>query len=84
MLGRWRIGKSEIAKALKNLCVSIGFQVLAHDLPSSGNIPLWILILAILAGFLFLSLLTFILYKLGFFQRKRPEDYDYQGTIQVR
>merc|ERR1719384_1790168 len=59
-------------------------QVLAHDLPSSGNIPLWILILAILAGFLFLSLLTFILYKLGFFQRKRPEDYDYQGTIQEK
>ena len=59
------------------------FQVLAHDLPVSGSIPLWILILAILAGFLFLSLLTYILYKLGFFQRKRPEDYDYQGTIQV-
>ena len=57
--------------------------MLAHDLPVSASIPLWILILAILAGFLFLSLLTFILYKLGFFQRKRPEDYDYQGTIQV-
>ena len=61
----------------------IPFQVLAHDVPVSGAIPMWILILAILAGFLFLSLLTFILYKLGFFQRKRPEDYDYQGTIQV-
>jgi len=59
-------------------------QVLAHDLPVSASIPLWILILAILAGFLFLSLLTFILYKLGFFQRKRPEDYDYQGTIQEK
>ena len=66
-----------------NECFHVGVQVLAHDLPSAGNIPLWILILAILAGFLFLSLLTFILYKLGFFQRKRPEDYDYQGTIQV-
>jgi len=59
-------------------------QVLAHDLPVSASIPMWILILAILAGFLFLSLLTFILYKLGFFQRKRPEDYDYQGTIQEK
>jgi len=59
-------------------------QVLAHDLPVSGSIPLWILILAILAGFLFLSLLTYILYKLGFFHRKRPEDYDYQGTIQEK
>jgi len=59
-------------------------QVLAHDMPVSASIPMWILILAILAGFLFLSLLTFILYKLGFFQRKRPEDYDYQGTIQEK
>merc|ERR1712233_303265 len=64
----------------------IPFQVLAHDVPVSASIPMWILILAILAGFLFLSLLTFILYKLGFFQRKRPalEDYDYQGTIQEK
>ena len=78
-------------KQLKRLCYAALYnqlptftQVLAHDLPVSASIPLWILILAILAGFLFLSLLTFILYKLGFFQRKRPEDYDYQGTIQVR
>ena len=58
-------------------------QVLALEPPEAGSIPLWILILAILAGLLFLSLLTFILYKLGFFQRKRPEDFDYQGTLQV-
>ena len=57
--------------------------MLAHDLPGAASIPMWIIILAILAGFLFLSLLIFILYKLGFFQRKRPEDYDYQATIQV-
>ena len=58
--------------------------MLAHDLPGSASIPMWIIILAILAGFLFLSLLIFILYKLGFFQRKRTEDYDYQAKIQVR
>ena len=58
--------------------------MLAHDLPGAASIPMWIIILAVLAGFLFLSLLIFILYKLGFFQRKRPEDYDYQATIQVR
>ena len=58
--------------------------MLALEPPEAGSVPLWILILAILAGLLFLSLLTAILYKLGFFQRKRPEDFDYQGTIQVR
>jgi len=59
-------------------------QVLALEPPEAGSIPLWILILAILAGLLFLSILTAILYKLGFFRRKRPEDYNYQGTIQEK
>ena len=44
------------------------FQVLALEPPEAGSIPLWILILAILAGLLFLSILTAILYKLGFFR----------------
>jgi len=59
-------------------------QVLAHELPDSGSIPIWILILAILAGLLFLGLCIYILYKCGFFKRQRPEDYDYQGTIQEK
>ncbi|XP_050530461.1 integrin alpha-PS1 isoform X2 [Daktulosphaira vitifoliae] len=36
-------------------------------------IPLWIIILAILAGILLLLLLTFLLWKLGFFKRRRPD-----------
>ncbi len=59
-------------------------QVLAIVAPEAGSIPLWILILAIVAGLLFLSLLTYILHRLGFFKRKRPEDFNYTAKIQVR
>jgi len=43
------------------------------DLGGIGGlgIPLWILLLAILAGLLFLALLSFILYRCGFFRRRR-------------
>jgi hypothetical protein len=58
--------------------------VLAIVAPEAGSIPLWILILAIVAGLLFLSLLTYILHRLGFFKRKRPEDFNYTAKIQVR
>jgi hypothetical protein len=52
--------------------------------PEAGTIPLWILVLAIVAGLLFLSLLTYILHRLGFFKRKRPEDFNYTAKIQVK
>ena len=58
-------------------------QVLSLEIGEVGSIPLWILVLAILAGLLFLSLLTFILHRLGFFNRNRPEDFDYQVTLPV-
>ncbi|KAJ8404041.1 hypothetical protein AAFF_G00343910 [Aldrovandia affinis] len=35
-------------------------------------VPLWIMILAILAGLLLLTLLIYVLYKLGFFKRSLP------------
>ena len=57
--------------------------MLSLEVGEAGSIPLWILILAILAGLLFLAILTFILHRLGFFKRKRPEDYNYQVTLQV-
>ena len=58
-------------------------QVLSLEAGEAGSIPLWILILAIIAGLLFLGLLTAILHRLGFFKRRRPEDTDYQVTLQV-
>ncbi|XP_043087311.1 integrin alpha-5-like [Puntigrus tetrazona] len=36
---------------------------------STYAVPLWIIILAILAGLLLLALLIYVLYKLGFFKR---------------
>uniref|UniRef100_A0A8C9S7A2 Integrin subunit alpha 5 n=1 Tax=Scleropages formosus TaxID=113540 RepID=A0A8C9S7A2_SCLFO len=36
------------------------------------SVPLWIIILAILAGLLLLTLLIYVLYKLGFFKRSLP------------
>lgn len=36
-------------------------------------IPLWIIILAIIIGLIILILFTFILWKMGFFKRKRPD-----------
>uniref|UniRef100_A0AAX7VVZ9 Integrin alpha-2 domain-containing protein n=1 Tax=Astatotilapia calliptera TaxID=8154 RepID=A0AAX7VVZ9_ASTCA len=37
-----------------------------------NSVPLWIIILAILAGLLLLALLIYILYRLGFFKRSDP------------
>ncbi|XP_051915368.1 integrin alpha-5 [Hippocampus zosterae] len=37
-----------------------------------NSVPLWIIILAILAGLLLLALLIFVLYKFGFFKRTLP------------
>ncbi|KAM4737505.1 integrin alpha-5 [Anableps anableps] len=37
-----------------------------------NSVPLWIIVLAILAGLLLLALLIYILYRLGFFKRSLP------------
>uniref|UniRef100_A0A8C3AGG2 Integrin, alpha 5 (fibronectin receptor, alpha polypeptide) n=1 Tax=Cyclopterus lumpus TaxID=8103 RepID=A0A8C3AGG2_CYCLU len=37
-----------------------------------NSVPLWIIILAILAGLLLLALLIYVLYKFGFFKRSLP------------
>uniref|UniRef100_A0A8C8EIW6 Integrin alpha-2 domain-containing protein n=1 Tax=Oncorhynchus tshawytscha TaxID=74940 RepID=A0A8C8EIW6_ONCTS len=47
--------------------------VLMWNKPESQYIvPLWIIILAILAGLLLLALLIYVLYKMGFFKRSNP------------
>ncbi|KAF3861057.1 hypothetical protein F7725_001312 [Dissostichus mawsoni] len=44
-----------------------------HKKPDIENsVPLWIIILAILAGLLLLALLIYVLYKFGFFKRSLP------------
>lgn len=46
------------------------------DLLDQGDaeyVPIWIIIVAIVAGLLLLVLLTLVLWKLGFFKRRRPD-----------
>lgn len=39
-----------------------------------ASTPIWIIIVSILAGILLLAIITFVLYKMGFFKRKRNAD----------
>ncbi|XP_051842020.1 integrin alpha-V isoform X1 [Antechinus flavipes] len=40
--------------------------------PSPMPVPLWVIILAVLAGLLLLAVLVFVMYRMGFFKRVRP------------
>lgn len=42
--------------------------------PGDGAIPIWIIVVSIIGGFLLLlALFTYCLYRLGFFKRRRPD-----------
>ena len=43
------------------------------DTGESPAVPLWIIIVSVVAGILLLVLLILILWKCGFFMRKRPD-----------
>lgn len=43
------------------------------DQQDAESVPIWIIIVAIVAGLLLLILLTLVLWKLGFFKRRRPD-----------
>ncbi|XP_037089062.1 integrin alpha-PS1-like isoform X3 [Pollicipes pollicipes] len=52
-------------------------ETLAYpDLPreaEGGGVPIWVIIVSVLAGLLLLALVVLILWKLGFFKRRRPD-----------
>lgn len=43
------------------------------DQTSDASVPLWIIIVAIISGLILLALVIFILWKIGFFKRRRPD-----------
>ncbi|KAK2862605.1 hypothetical protein Q5P01_002138 [Channa striata] len=50
----------------------VGTAVVWNKPDSALPVPVWIIILAVLAGLLLLSLLIYLLYKMGFFKRSDP------------
>ncbi len=62
------------------------FSVTSHVISVSGDylegkaIPLWILLLAILAGLIFLALVSLVLWHFGFFRRRRHQDQVAHGN----
>lgn len=44
-----------------------------RDQQPSGAIPIWIIIVGIIVGLFLLALVAFILWKCGFFKRRRPD-----------
>uniref|UniRef100_A0A8C5N9J3 Integrin alpha-5-like n=1 Tax=Gouania willdenowi TaxID=441366 RepID=A0A8C5N9J3_GOUWI len=56
-----------------NIILNSVVTPLLWNKPETENwVPLWIIILAILAGLLLLALLIYVLYRLGFFKRSLP------------
>lgn len=50
------------------------------DLIVDKGVPLWIFIIAIIGGILLLALITYLLWRFGFFKRQRP-DHTLTGNI---
>jgi len=53
------------------LCLKI--LILSGETGLSG-VPIWIMVTAIVAGLLLVTIITLILWKFGFFERKRVSD----------
>lgn len=70
---------------MKNILTSCTQQFIFHcqvetivypdlsDLQEPEPVPIWIIIGSIIAGLFLLILLTLLLWKLGFFKRRRPD-----------
>lgn len=55
----------------------VSTEVVVEGIDTPGKGPAWwIILLAVLGGLLLLGLLALLLWKLGFFKRKRPQDQE--------
>ncbi|KAH8009256.1 hypothetical protein HPB51_013910 [Rhipicephalus microplus] len=55
----------------------VSTEVVVEGIDTPGRDPAWwIILLAVLGGLLLLGLLALLLWKLGFFKRKRPQDQE--------
>ncbi|KAF6210011.1 hypothetical protein GE061_015766, partial [Apolygus lucorum] len=66
------IGRPSQQTMTKN-STEIKTRIMAEPLSQPDVVPLWIVVLSAVSGALILMLLVYILYKLGFFKRNRPE-----------
>ncbi|XP_058470090.1 integrin alpha-V [Solea solea] len=81
----------EVRSSASFSVIEMPYKNLVSDLPSNStsmsvavmwladvpqSVPVWVVVLAVLAGLLLLALLIFIMYKLGFFKRVRPPQED--------
>uniref|UniRef100_A0A671V5A9 Integrin subunit alpha 5 n=1 Tax=Sparus aurata TaxID=8175 RepID=A0A671V5A9_SPAAU len=65
-------GGTNLPRLISFPVVQVVTAVLWNKPDSLFYVPVWIIILAILAGLLLLSLLIYLLYKMGFFKRSDP------------
>ena len=55
---------------------------LGGDFLEGRSIPLWILLLAVLAGLIFLALVSLVLWHFGFFRRRRRQQFEDHNGLQ--
>lgn len=61
---------------------SVATRINMEDVGLMSGVPWWILILAVCGGLLLLGLLALLLWKLGFFERKRPQEEPEKQPLQ--
>merc|ERR1719479_566786 len=61
---------------IKTFTVTSKVISLGGDFLEGRTIPLWILLLAVLAGLIFLALVSLILWHFGFFRRRRRQQFE--------
>merc|ERR1719510_2667628 len=67
---------------IKSYTVTSKVISLGGDFLEGRSIPLWILLLAVLAGLIFLALVSLVLWHFGFFRRRRRQQFEDHNGLQ--